>query len=303
MDEYQFFTSTYGKLHEKSWMHPNTYTPIRRIVRKLAAKRLPIYFKNHPYSPINGCHEQGLIASFTSFPTRIEYAYLVVNCMLHQTVIPEKIFLWLSSEQFKDKKSLPSNLLTLENDIFEIRFVDGDLRSHKKYYYVCKEFPDAKVVLLDDDIIYAPTLIERLLTAYNEGDAQIICNYGYTIQWDSNGILLPYRQWKRLRGGGIGNNIFFGSGGGTLFRPSDFDDILTNISLAQRLTPIADDIWLNSIARYSKLMIRMLPNCSFLEIEIKHNQSLYSSNVFENQNDVQISNIIHHFGAENYRFS
>ena len=76
--------------------------------------------------------------------------------MLHQTFLPKKIILWLSKEQF-DKKDLPDSLLSLENEVFEIRMVDGDIRSYKKSYYVLKEYPEDNVLLIDDDLFY-PTI-------------------------------------------------------------------------------------------------------------------------------------------------
>ena len=302
MDEYRFFTSVYESLIEKSWMHPYTYTPLRRIIRKIANKRLPHYFENHSNRVDSSKTEEGIIVSFTSYPARIGSVHLVVQCMLNQTVKPEKILLWLSKKQFSDKSVLPTNLISLESECFEIRMVDDDIRSHKKYFYVCKEYPEAKVVLLDDDLFYCPNLIKRLLDAYLVGDADIISNYGLLIQRDLNGHILPYNQWKELRTEELGNEVFFGSGGGTLIRPCDFDPILMNKELALKLTPTADDIWLNSIARYSKLKIKMIKHGGLLPILMDNNESLYSSNINEHKNDLQISNICYYFGANDYLF-
>lgn len=302
MDEYRFYTSLYSSLLEKPWMPPNSNTLFRRIVRNLASKRLPVFFESHPIDKSNNRTKEGVIASFTSFPARIEYAYLVVQCMLHQTIIPEKIILWLSREQFNDKSELPPKLVALENGVFEIRLVIGDIRSHKKYYYVCKEYPSSLVVLLDDDIFYHPQLVERLLSEYTKGEKELICNYGYRIIRDSKGHLLPYNQWKALYTEAEGEDVFFGSGGGTLFKPSDFDPILTNIELARLLTPIADDIWLNTIARLSNVKIKMMSHGSFLPIVINNNKCLYSSNMTEGQNDSQLEAVCSYFKIKDYRF-
>lgn len=301
MDKLRFYTEAYGSLIEPLWMHPNMYTPLRRILRKLASKRLPHYFDSHPYEKVNK-KEKDLIVSFTSFPARIGYAFFVVQSMLRQTIKPEKIYLWLSKKQFLNKTSLPPNLLSLENDCFEIKFVEDDIRSHKKYYYTCLEHPGSKVVLLDDDIIYSPFLLERLLDAYNDGNANVICNYGHLIKRDNAGHLLPYKQWTPLRSERIGDDVFFGSGGGTLICPKDFDPILTDIDLALKLTPNADDIWLNSIARYSKLRIKMIKHGGLLPVLIPRNKSLYTSNVNENQNDIQLNNVCTFFEKKDFVF-
>ena len=36
----------------------------------------------------------------------------------------------------------------------KFKFVPENFRSHKKYYYVFREYPDHKVITVDDDLIY-----------------------------------------------------------------------------------------------------------------------------------------------------
>lgn len=81
--------------------------------------------------------------------------------MLNQTLQPREIILWLSKEQFPTTDSLPESLKSREDDVFKIRMVDGDIRSHKKYYYVVKEYTDDLIFLIDDDIYYPTDIIER----------------------------------------------------------------------------------------------------------------------------------------------
>lgn len=84
--------------------------------------------------------QKNLIVSLTSFPARIEYVWMVVETIKRQTVLPEKIILWLSVDQFPSMESVPKTLLNEQNEMFEIRMVNDDIRSYKKYYYAMKYF-------------------------------------------------------------------------------------------------------------------------------------------------------------------
>ena len=87
----------------------------------------------------------------------------VVECMFRQSYQPKKIILWLSQEQFPNEEDIPMSLRKRVNNIFQIRMVSGDIRSHKKYYYVVKEYPNSLILLIDDDLYYPTDMIEQLV--------------------------------------------------------------------------------------------------------------------------------------------
>ena len=269
-------------------------TPIRRIVRNMAHRYLPKYLNKSEDSLAR--KYSGLIVSFTSFPARINEVWQVVECMKRQTILPEKIILWLSKEQFSSRESVPQSLWSRVDDWFSIRFVDGDIRSHKKYYYASKEFYDKLVFLIDDDIYYDTDIIKRSLIEYlGYNDKCIVCNYGFKINYGEQGIM-PYSKWNPVEKRRIGKDIFFGSGGGTLFKPSDLYQDLTDIDLALKLAPIADDIWLNAMALKSGLNKIMLPHGPILSVKIENNVTLSSVNNGLGRNDEQINAVKQYYG-------
>ena len=222
--------------------------------------------------------------------------------MLRQTYQPAKIILWLSKEQFPNPDELPDSLKSRVGDGFEIRMVDGDIRSHKKYYYVAKEYPESLVFLVDDDIYYDSGILERTMKAYQEHPNSIICNYGYRMLRDKEGNLMPYNSWPRELHYSEGKELFFGSGGGTLFRPCELHKELTNIEKARELAPIADDVWLNGIVRLSEKNIVLLDNGQILPIANKNNVTLASDNKGHSENDVQLKNVTSFLSQFNVRF-
>ena len=289
---HNLYTKSYGQLYNRNLLPSILFPPIRRFVRFLAAYSLPKYLQNAPIDkPKRKC--ENVIVSLTSYPARIEDVWMTISCLLRQTYLPYKIILWLSKEQFENV-DIPQSLLVLLSDTFEIKYVDGDLRSHKKYYYAFRIFHDKIVITVDDDIIYASDMVESLIKAHERYPNDVLCRYAKNIGRSDLENLTAYRQWK---GASALNNgdIFFGSGGGTLFQPSKMIDEVTNIITAQQLTPLADDIWLNAMARLSNQRIRLITNELYLFFDKDESTSLSHSNVGESQNDVQLRNIIEYY--------
>lgn len=229
-----------------------------------------------------------IIASLTSFPARINNVWQVVECMLRQTVHADKIILWLSKDQFPSDDSIPLPLRERIGDMFEIRIVPGDIRSHKKYYYAAKEFPNDLLFLIDDDIYYPNDILERSLRAFVKHPHSVVCSYGSHIIADRKKQKASYDLWKSEYSNSEADNLFFGSGGGTLFIPSTLYKDLTNISLALKLTPTADDIWLNAMCKLSRLHYIMLAHGEILTIDNPDAPTLSKINNGMKQNDIQI---------------
>ena len=160
MDALNILTRLYARLHNYPGVPYWVMTPFRKAVRNVASRILPRYLSK-PHDQ-NYKREDSVIVSFTSFPARINEVWQVVSCMLRQTLQPREIILWLSKDQFPTTESIPDSLRKLEGDRFTIRMVDGDIRSHKKYFYVAKEHPDDYVFLIDDDIYYPPTILMNI---------------------------------------------------------------------------------------------------------------------------------------------
>lgn len=219
---------------------------------------------------------------------------MTIECLLRQTYMPEKIILWLSKDQFPNKNGLPETLLKQENNIFEIRFVDGDIRSHKKYVYAFKEFPTKLVVTVDDDLIYAPNLIENLVKAHESYPNDVLCCYAKKLDWDEAGCIKPYNSWPVTSDTDC-SQIFFGSGGGTLFQPLNMYKDVLNIELSNELSPLADDVWLNAMCRLSKLKIRLITRSLYLFMDKNEGESLSKQNVGKQMNDIQLQNIVDYY--------
>ena len=156
---------------------------IERVVRKIVnalerayCKRLKVNALKAAQSDCRNCNEP-VIVSLTTFPARIDYVHLAIMSLLNQTVKPERIILWLASEQFRDVK-IPDTLKDLCRYGLEIRYCEEDILAHKKYYYAMRTFPKHIIVTYDDDIIYPEDSLEKLLIMHRNHPNAIICNRG-----------------------------------------------------------------------------------------------------------------------------
>lgn len=276
----------------------------RYVIRRLANIILPIYLSRNRVEVLSLKEDRNrvsarLIISLTSFPKRINQLWMVINILLRQTVKADKILLYLSKEQFPHEyNDLPKSLLYYKDYGLEIIFVDGDIRSHKKYYYAFRDYPNDIVITVDDDIFYPTTMIETLIHYHKKYPDSVICRYARKIEWDSNGGIKSSRDWAYLYKTDSGYSYFFGTGGGVLFpAPGCLYKDTLDLSLALRLTPLEDDLWLNTMVRLQNISILVVKDYKdLLPIFRQNNVTLYSLNGgIDNQTDEQMHNVISYY--------
>ena len=238
---------------------------------------------------------EGVIISLTSFPARLNTIWQCIESLKHQSVRPEKIVLYLSKEQIS-YNDLPVSLLKEEDDLFEIRMVDNDIRSHKKYYYAIREYPDKMIVTTDDDVIYPPFMLSDLLDAHSKYPSDVIANYTHVIKHDK-GLISPYVEWYDLpfsqcKIDETPNQIQVGIGG-VLYPPNSLYKDALNVDLARDLSFLADDLWLfaQTVLGGHKVIKSVFNRKAIVPISIKNDRALTSENVYQNKNDIQFNRI------------
>lgn len=291
MEYLDLLCKIYGKLWNRNKLPVWFLSPFRKVVREFANWILPMKLKKD----IKLCDcdlNNDIIVSLTSFPARINEVWKVIECLKRQTVLPEKILLWLSKEQFPTDESVPPNLLDLQDNLFQIRFVDGDIRSYKKFYYALKEYPEKTLITCDDDQFYDPNLVKRLLDNSKRHPGCIISNKTLKIVFNEEGELMPYTKWEIRRQPGLNaDNLQIGVGG-VLYPPHCLDEMVLREDLFLSLSPLADDIWLNVMARLSHTpVVQASPIVLTLPIKLDMSTSLQKVNIGQNMNDKQILQI------------
>ena len=71
---------------------------------------------------------------------------------------------------------------------------------------------------------------------------------------------------------------------------------VTNIDLALQLCPLADDIWLNTMVRLNGNKIIKISSINvFLPVLNKNKTTLYSVNLLDGHNDIQLKQVISYY--------
>lgn len=187
-----------------------------------------------------------LVVSLTSFPAAIDYAVTAIKSLLNGSLLPDKLVLYLTLDQFKEGE-LPTELRMMEreNDIFEIRDYPHEIRSYRKLIPALKDFPEAVIVTVDDDVSYDKDMLKDLMAMHQKYPEAIIANRAKLI--DSS---KPYKKWKKLRWYDflsekikIDIRVIQTGVGGVLYPPHSLNPEMIDEQLFMKLAPTTDDIW------------------------------------------------------------
>lgn len=239
--------------------------------------------------------EDSVIVSMTTFPARISYVHLAIKSLLNQTVIPEKLILWLAKDQFRDI-AIPEQLRALCAYGLEIRFCDEDLLAHKKYYYAMRTFPEQVIVTYDDDIIYPEDSLEKLLMMHRKFPDAIICNRGREIEMNG-GFVTPYKDWKvsgRVPAGLPSYRVMASTGAGTLYPPHCMPEETFDVEKIRALALTADDLWMKVMSIHGGVpVVKTQTRCKALCISKgKQDITLAHQNVDQKLNDQVMKNLL-----------
>ena len=301
-----FFDNLYNSIGNNRLLANTPITSVLRYLTRIFANLfIPLFFiltqsnKKHVLSAKDSGRK--IVVSLTSFPTRINRVWLVIETILRQTQKPDKLILWLSREQFHCFDVIPRSLLKLQKRGLEIRLCPGDLRSHKKYYYTLQECPNDIMITIDDDIFYRSKMISDLYEIFLNNPNSIVCQRAYLMKWD-NLEMSRYHEWALIASNknlNCDTHLFFCTGGGTLFPPKSLHEDTLKAELFLKLAPFADDIWLNAMCKLKKTsIIKTQYSTDILPIINIKNITLASKNIGQNLNDDQLDSIIRYYTNE-----
>lgn len=224
---------------------------------------------------------KSIVVSMTTFPVRNRAACYAIKSILLQSMQPGKIVVYLSQEQYQ---CLPIEFNVLHEKFgINFCFVEGDLKSHKKYLYAFRDYPNKLIITVDDDLIYPENLIETLYAKYKENPNTIICFRGRKMAKDKQGNMLPYSKWNINEREGVeypSYDIMPSTGAGTLYFPGSVDDMIYNTELIKENALTADDIWVKTMSLKRKTkVIKSHNRCRYLSaIKTKGDKKLYDMN-------------------------
>jgi len=209
----------------------------RLAIARLAVPAVPKFRRTLP-----------LIVSMTSYPARIDDAWIAIESILRQSVKPERFLLVLNLEEFPSQ-TIPRRIKQQTNRGLEVVWLPRNGRSLDKLLPALREFPARPVVTVDDDKIFPRFLLESLWLKHLECPTHIIGARGWEIRPDADGKIRFASGWERIHSETSGPHIHLPGGNGNLYPPSTLHPLVLDLDLALRTCPTPDDIWFWAAAR------------------------------------------------------
>ncbi|MCQ2070095.1 MAG: glycosyltransferase [archaeon] len=243
----------------------------------------------------------GLIVSFTTYKERTKYLPTVYKSILGQTYVPEKTILWVSKEEY-DPDNLPYVFKWCIRNGLEIRFVDDDLKSHKKYLYAMQEYPDKTIITIDDDVVYDNKMIEKLWEAHEAYPEVVIGSRVHKMAVSEDGIdkydewtLNDYTLYYKPSNLGMATGV-----GGILYPAGCLPDIAFDKETIKKICLYEDDLWLKMMEMCNGVKTMSADmDLSLNYIKGTQEQGLYHKNINDGKNDKAIRSILDYLEGKN----
>lgn len=239
-----------------------------------------------------------VVVSFTSYPERIATIDRVLESVINQTMLPDKIILYLSLCEFENLHGIP-DLRKYEKYGFEIHWCNENLKSHKKWFYAFQEYPDDLIIIIDDDILYNDKAFENLLKYYKMYPNAVIARRTHLITCDHDQSVASYNDWYHeccLYVGTPRMDLLATTGAGALFPPKILKKEIFNKEVFMKICPYADDIWMKVMEIYSGVPVVLAEKTwndySLLEYKKK---SLYENYNKRGGNDKQLNELLERY--------
>lgn len=236
-----------------------------------------------------------IIVSVTSYPARINEVVLAIRTMYRQSRLPDKVILWLGEEKFPNKfADLPEELLQLVSEKnLEIRWCE-DIGPHTKYFYAFREFPDALVVTIDDDILYPPDRIENLYQCYLRFPKAVSAGRADFVPISEQGDMPPVTSWPEEVDAWVlqpSMQLYAMGVNCVLYPTALFANVseLLDKETIRRVCPYADDLWLKAMEAVAGIPVVVAEPDQPLPISTEKSQetALYHYNCGKGGNNVQ----------------
>ena len=258
-----------------------------RVIKRNAERELE-------YGLLQGkIRSERIIVSLTSFPKRFSTIHICLKSLLLQDEKPDRIIVWFGEDVREDM--LTPEMRELEEYGIEYRFVPGDLKPHKKYFYAMQEFPDAAIMTVDDDVVYPSDTISSLMKVHRANPGAVCARRLHVMKKDKEGNLLPYTKWKHdCRSGRKPSMQLFATGvGGVLYPSCSIHPEAFDAGRIAELCLGADDVWLKCMEMRQGTPVVRVP-CLLTEppvIPEAQQSALNQTNVNAGGNDRYIENM------------
>ena len=192
-----------------------------------------------------------LIVSFTTWKKRQDAVAKMIENFGKQTVQPDRIYCYLSSDEYGGENTPPCLQKLVDKKLIEIKWVKENTYCHKRHE-VFKEHYNDYVFIIDDDILYDANYIADMYNAAVTHPDNVICYTGSKYEYGEKRQNTPVSENPSIK------NCFLG--GICCFPPRTFpiDDYFGNLDIRERISPKCDSSYLHVILFKNKTKVFLL---------------------------------------------
>lgn len=191
-----------------------------------------------------------LTVSVTSYPARMGTLAASLQTVFDQTRKPDEVILWLADAQFPGMEAeLPEEIRAwIGEGKLTLRWCE-DLKPHKKYFWMLQENRDGLTVTVDDDLCFAPDMLEMLTLSFIRHPETVSAMRVHLMAVAEDGKLLPYARWVMetdAEPDRPGQDLFATTGAGTLYPPGLLGERFFDRQAILDTCLMADDLWMKA---------------------------------------------------------
>ena len=114
--------------------------------------------------------KENIIISLTSWSKRISNVPKVIDSILQNTTLPDKIVINLSLQEFPNKeKDIPHEVIKyIKQHEIEIIWLEKNDKAYKKFIPTMMKYPNDAIICIDDDFIYPKDFISTFVKKHKE---------------------------------------------------------------------------------------------------------------------------------------
>lgn len=238
--------------------------------------------------------DREVVVSLTTYGKRLEQVHLTIESLLRQTLRPNRIVLWLDDSL--QGQRLPAALIRQQERGLEIRYTE-DIKSFKKLIPALAAFPDAHIITADDDIVYDPCMVDRLVRAHEIHPDCIITTAAIRLESDSDFSRRHITSCSDKKA----YDLLPLGGTGTLYPPGTLHEEVFNLDAIRKLCPNADDIWFRAMGLLKgtpvvKVVTDRPDGWDLIMNESVQDTALWHTNITERRNEEQYAAVMKAYG-------
>ena len=273
-----------------------------------ASMKLPIPILVHAATPDNysatagSAPELAPVVSLTCISSRIGRLVNTIETINQQDLRPQSINLYISADAHLIDKGISTDDVRLKvlHKMGVNIYLAPNIGPYRKQHYVISQLQNAKadpsaiIVTLDDDVLYPPDALSRLVSKCI-GDECVVAQRGREMLI-SEGRVAPYKSFRETKSRKSHMNLANGRNGIAYqlrFFPQDH-----SLYVGPFLAPTADDLWCKWISAYYCIPTILLepkaafdPKFDFEDTDKLDKVSLFHSYNARGTNDLTIESL------------